>query len=334
MRAYRLLLIPLFALLSGCNYLHFGKAPLPADQTVVARENAELQVEKKILKEELALARRETAVLRSTLESGKLGAGNDALTARLTETTRELAALRASYAKLDAERARLAAAPASNLNITSADSAANADLSTRLAATQEKLAESLRAYTTLIEETTGLRAEVQRVRTESNILTAQVRNLTAENDRARSALAQLNTELLAQKNAQTQATREAEAARAQLSTVLAASTATATSLGDARTQTATGVATLSAPGLPDSESPPTARLATNRERVAAAANQPVPAATGPRTHLVAPGETLQTIAKKYYGRPERWRLIYAANNAQLSLGRPLEVGTILEVPER
>ena len=152
--------------------------------------------------------------------------------------------------------------------------------------------------------------------------------------RARSALAQLNTELLAQKNAQTQATREAEAARAQLSTVLAASTATATSLGDARTQTATGVATLSAPGLPDSESPPTARLATNRERVAAAANQPAPAATGPRTHLVAPGETLQTIAKKYYGRPERWRVIYAANNAQLSLGRPLEVGTILEVPER
>lgn len=334
MRLYRLLLIPLFALLGGCNYVHFGKAPPALDETVVARENTELRTERKLLKEELALAQRETAVLRSTLENGRPGTTDAALTARLNETSRELAALRASYAKLDAERARLTAAPATNLNAATADSAATDELNTRLTATQEKLAESLRAYTTLLEETTGLRAEVQKARTESNILTAQVRNLTAENDRARAALAQLNTELLAQKDARAKATQEADAARAQLSAVLAASTAAPTSLGEARTNTAAGAAVLSAPGLPESETPPTARLATNRERIAAKAGEPAPAETGPRTHLVAPGETLETIAKKYYGRPERWRLLYAANNAQLSLGRPLKVGMILEIPER
>jgi nucleoid-associated protein YgaU len=326
MRLYRLLLLPLFAPLGGCNYVHLGKAPPAVDETAVARENTELRTERKLLQEELALAQRGTAVLRSTLDNGKPGTTDAALTARLNETSRELAALRASYAQLDAERARLTAAPATNLTAAPATTDA---LNNRLTATQEKLAESLRAYTTLLEETTGLRAEVQKARTESNILTAQVRNLTAENDRARAALAQLNTELLAQKDARAKAAQEADAARSQLSAVLAASTAAPTRLGEARTNTATGAAVLSAPGLPGSEPPPTARLATNRDRIAASAS-----GTGPRTHLVAPGETLETIAKKYFGRPERWRMVYAANNAQLSLGRPLKVGMVLDIPER
>jgi nucleoid-associated protein YgaU len=326
MRLYRLLLIPLFTLLGGCNYVHFGKAPASVDETAVTRENTALRTERKLLKEELALAQRETAVLRSTLDNSKPGTTDAALTARLNETSRELAALRASYAQLDAERARLTAAPTANL---AADSASTDALNTRLTATQDKLAESLRAYTTLLEETTGLRAEVQKARTESNILTAQVRNLTAENDRARAALAQLNTELLAQKDARAKATQETDAARAQLSAVLAASTAAPTRLAEARTNTAAGAAVLTAPGLPGSETPPTARLETSRDRIAAKAGEP-----GPRTHLVAPEETLETIAKKYYGRTDRWRLVYAANNAQLSLGRPLKVGMVLEIPER
>ena len=147
-------------------------------------------------------------------------------------------------------------------------------------------------------------------------------------------MAQLNTELLAQKDARAKASQEADAARAQLSAVLAASTAAPTNLGEARTNTAAGAAVLTAPGVPESETPPTAELATSRQRIAAKAGEPAPAETGPRTHLVAAGETLETIAKKYYGRPERWRLLYAANNAQLSLGRPLKVGMILEIPER
>jgi nucleoid-associated protein YgaU len=45
-------------------------------------------------------------------------------------------------------------------------------------------------------------------------------------------------------------------------------------------------------------------------------------------------ETLEKLALKYYGSPEKWRLLYAANNDQLSLGRPLKVGMVLKVPPR
>ncbi len=332
MRHLRLLFLPVFGLLGGCSYVHFGKVPPAAAAPALAQENLELRTEKKILQEELTLARREGQTLRAVLESGKSGAGDEALAARLGETSRELAALRASYARLEAQRATLVAAPADSL--APAESTQVADLTRRLTATEERLAESLRSYTTLREETTGLRAEVMRARTEANVLTAQVRNLTFENDRARAALAQLNTELLAQKDARAKATQEADAARIQLSVVLAAGTnAAPATLGDARADSAAGAATLSAPNLPDSDRPETARLSTSRERIAAAANEPAPDAVK-RTHVVAVGETLESIAKKYYGRPDRWRILYAANNDQLSLGRPLKVGMVIEVPDR
>eukprot|EP01035_Chromulina_nebulosa_P028604 gene28604-37801_t len=112
MRLTRLALIPLLGLLGGCTYVHFGKLPTAAGDPAVARENADLRTEKKILEQELTLARKEGETLRSVIESGKSGAGDATLAARLNETTRELATLRANYAKLDAERARLAAAPA------------------------------------------------------------------------------------------------------------------------------------------------------------------------------------------------------------------------------
>ena len=334
MRLSRLALIPLLGLLGGCTYVHFGKLPETASAPALAQENTELRTEKKILQQELTLARKEGETLRSAIESGKSAVSDVALTARLNETSRELAALRASYAKLDAERARLAAAPAS------ANSAQFAELNGRLAATEEKLAASLRSYTQLSEETAGLRTEIQRTQAENTNLTTQVQTLTTQNAEARAALAQLNTELLAQKDARARASQEADAARSQLSTVLAASrNAPAATLGEARTASATGAATLApatltAPNLPDGTPPSTARLSTSRERLAAASADPTPAEPLPRTHIVAPGETLEKLAKKFYGNAEKWRILYAANNAQLSLGRPLKVGMVLEIPER
>jgi nucleoid-associated protein YgaU len=337
-----LTLVPLLGLLGGCNYVHFGRLSSANAVTTVpalAQENAELRTEKKILQQELTLARKEGEALRSAIESGKSGATDAALTARLNETTRELATLRASYAKLDAERARLTAAPAASL-VPAAGSPELAALSSRLAETQEKLATSLHSYTTLKEETADLRVEIQQTKTANTALTTQVQSLTLQNSEARAALAQLNTELLAQKDARARASQEADAARSQLSTVLAASrTPAPANLGEARTASASGVATLApatltAPHLPDSERPATARLSTSRERIAAAAADPSLAEPPPRTHIVAPGETLEKLAKKFYGNPEKWRILYAANNAQLSLGRPLKVGMVLEIPER
>ena len=337
MRLARLLLIPLFGLLSGCNYVHIGRLPKGVADPAVVQENADLRSEKRLLQQELVLARKEGDTLRTALEAGRAGTADAALSARLNETTRELAALRASYAQLESERARLAAAPSANL-AQSASSAQTAELNTRLAATEEKLAASLRSYTLLREETEGLRTAVQRTQAENSQLTVQVQNLTAKNEDARAALAQLNTELLAQKDARARAAQEADAARSQLATVLAASrassAASATSLGSARTNSASSAATLNAPGLPDSDAPATARLSTSRERLAAAAADPTPADPEARLHTIVAGETLEKLAVKYYGNSEKWRLLYAANNDQLSLGRPLKVGMVLKIPAR
>ena len=337
MRFSRLLLLPLLGLLGGCNYVHFGRLPTAAVDPAVAQENSDLRAEKKLLQQELALTRREGDTLRAALEAGRSGPADSALSARLNETTRELATLRASYAKLESERARLAAAPAPN-PAQSATSAQTAELNSRLAATEEKLAASLRSYTLLREETEGLRTAVQRTQAENSQLTAQVQNLTAKNEDARAALAQLNTELLAQKDARARASPEADAARAQLATVLAASRASAassaTTLGAARTNSAASAATLNAPGLPDSDAPATARLSTSRERLAAAAVDPTPSEPEARLHTIVAGETLEKLAITYYGNADKWRILYVANNDQLSLGRPLKVGMVLKIPAR
>jgi len=337
MRFSRLLLLPLLGLLGGCNYVHFGRLPTVAADPAVAQENSDLRAEKKLLQQELALTRREGDTLRAALEAGRSGTADAALSARLSETTRELATLRASYAKLESERARLAVAPASNPT-QSVTTAQTEELNARLAATEEKLAASLRSYTQLREETEGLRTAVQRTQAENSQLTVQVQNLTAKNEDARAALAQLNTELLAQKDARARATQEADAARSQLATVLAASRASsapsATTLGAARTNSAASAATLNAPGLPDSEAPATARLSTSRERLAAAAADPTPGESEARLHTIVAGETLEKLAVKYYGNADKWRVLYVANNDQLSLGRPLKVGMVLKVPAR
>jgi len=69
----------------------------------------------------------------------------------------------------------------------------------------------------------------------------------------------------------------------------------------------------------------------------ATAPMPQPDATatptpGARTYVVQPGDTIESLAEKFYGRRDRWRLIYAANNLQLSGGRPLKPGMELEIP--
>src|SRR3954462_15141207 len=95
-------LLPAF---SACGYIHFGR--LPAATTAVGDGSASaysnLLTEQKILKQELALSRREGDALRAALERGP-GSGSPEVVNQLNETTRELVGLRASYAKLQAER--------------------------------------------------------------------------------------------------------------------------------------------------------------------------------------------------------------------------------------
>ena len=164
---------------SGCGFVHFGRLPeATATDATLNTTYSELSTEHKILKQELALARKEGDALRAATERGS--GGSPEITTRLNETTRELAALRASYAKVSEAKSPSAAA------------------TVKAGELEEKLAVSLRNYTQLQEENARLRSEVDRTRTENVALTEQVKSATSQNEQAQAALAQLNTELLAQ----------------------------------------------------------------------------------------------------------------------------------------
>lgn len=211
MRLHRLssCLAPLALLaLSGCGYVHVGKLPGPVTTVVgddkLLKDNSDLRAEKKILQQELALTRAQGDALRSAIENRAAdGDTSRRLTDKLSETTRDLAALRSSYAQLQAERA-------------SANPSEVADLKAKLAGTEEKLAGSLRNFTQLQEEITGLRTEVAKTRTENIALTEQVKVVTAKNTEVQLALAQLNADFLVQKETRTRAEQDALTLRTQL----------------------------------------------------------------------------------------------------------------------
>ena len=317
--------------LTGCGYVHFGRLDRPAASTnpALVAENTDLKIEKKILQEELALARREGDALRSALESR----GNDTeIAAKLRETTRELATLRADYARLQADRG-----PAANITSSATTNQAAleqiADLRTRLSTVQNSLAQSTRRQDAAEQENARLRQQLDDTRRENRALADQVQSLTVQNEQAVAALSQLNTELLAQKNARQVAEDRARATQTQLQMVLAKprDAAPVTSLADARQSTAGSArevdATLQL--AVDSDADATAILHTSPERLQQAAASAAPASH----HVVEEGDTLEKIALKYYGRADQWRKIYAANNVLLRGGRPLKPGMKLEIPE-
>lgn len=167
----------------GCGYVHFGRLPAGAvSDAKLAAAYADLSTEQKMLKQELALARKEGDALRVALERTGAGASDTSdLVARLNASSQELASLRAKTSEL--ERARAAAAEAT-VNPAKAGSA-----------TPEQAQ--------LQAENTQLRTELERARAENAELSARLA-------RSQTELAQLSADLRAQK-----------AARMQLETTLA-----------------------------------------------------------------------------------------------------------------
>lgn len=66
-------------------------------------------------------------------------------------------------------------------------------------------------------------------------------------------------------------------------------------------------------------------------RSAPAAPRPARAQPFPRKHVVAPGDTLRSLAAQYYGDPNLWELIYNANTDKIERGLPQE-GAMLTIP--
>ena len=195
--------------LSGCGYVHVGRLPEPTTTNVIGdekllQENGDLRAEKKILQQELAITRAQGDALRSAIENRAAdGDTSRRLVDRLSETTRELSLLRSNYAQLQAQRA------ANN-------PAEIAELKAKLAGAEDKLASSLRNFTQLQEEIGGLRSEVAKTRAENIALSEEVRVISAKNTEVQLALAQLNAELLVQKETRTRVEQDAATLRTQL----------------------------------------------------------------------------------------------------------------------
>lgn len=312
--------LALVLLCSGCGYVHFGRLPVPATpvgDAKLAEAFSNLTLEQKILKQELVLARREGDALRTALD--RAGGGSAAeVTARLTETTRELAVLRASYAKLQAERASAPAAPAGG--------------NTELAAVEEKLASTLRSHTQLQEENARLRRDLDRAQAENGTLASQLKTALSRHEQAQAALAQLNTELLAQKEARTRAEQAAAAMHAQLGVVMARGGTLPPSPGNTG-ESAAPAATLRIAKAPPAGASAELRVDPAQLRADPRPEDPNATAKRGRTHVVEVGDTLERIAQKYYGTGEKWSRIYAANQALLANGRPLTAGMELAIPE-
>lgn len=51
-----------------------------------------------------------------------------------------------------------------------------------------------------------------------------------------------------------------------------------------------------------------------------------------KTHTVAKGDSLESIAKKYYGDGAKWRTILDANRDKVSKPEALRIGTVLTIP--
>ncbi len=78
---------------------------------------------------------------------------------------------------------------------------------------------------------------------------------------------------------------------------------------------------------------PAPRAAANPKAKAKPKESYAPAAKASRTHVVAKGDTLQKISKKYYGTTKNWKKIYEANRKTLKGGPDeLVVGTKLIIP--
>jgi nucleoid-associated protein YgaU len=94
------------------------------------------------------------------------------------------------------------------------------------------------------------------------------------------------------------------------------------------TPAATGAAPAGASPSPDS------KPAASPSPVASPSPSPSPAAGG-ETYTVAEGDTLASIAEKFYGDPALWRPIYDANRSAIGDNPDnLKIGTTLRIPPK
>jgi LysM repeat protein len=251
---------------------------------------ASLRADNKQLSDELAAAWKESADLKSKV---------DQLTADYASLSQQL----------DAAKAQLAAKP----DVAPAPPAPEAGAAGQLADAQDKLATSLRSFTVVQDENSQLKASLDK-------LTGDNTSLGQQLDAAKASIATLQ--------AQAALTSQIEPLRNELRQAQDENNQLATENEALKTRLA-----VQAPG-PGAARPMPMRPGTPQALSAAQppppAAAPPPPAPAPKTYVVAEGDTLTKISRKFYGTSSRWADILKANHGVNE--NSLVVGSTLTIP--
>ncbi|HEY4989978.1 MAG TPA: LysM peptidoglycan-binding domain-containing protein [Opitutaceae bacterium] len=204
--------------------------------------------------------------------------------------------------QLDAAKAQTATPPPADTPPSS---------SAELTEAQDKLATSLRSYSVLQDENTALKASVDKLTSDNAALTQQL-------DAAHTSIASLQV--------QAAMTSQIDPLRTELRQAQDESSRLATENVQMRTRLAI-----------QSPSPGSSRPMPLRPGTAAAiiAETPPPAAAAApaaKTYVVAEGDTLTKISRKFYGSSSHWQEILNANHGVLKDEKSLVVGSTLKIP--
>ena len=188
------------------------------------------------------------------------------------------------------------------------------DTAKQLADVQDKLAISLRSYSVVQDENTGLKASVDK-------LTSDNLSLSQQLDAAKASIASLQV--------QAAETAQIEPLRTQLRQAQDEASQLATENEQLRTRAA-----LQAPGPGANKPAPTRPGQAAAALAAAASAEPAaaPPPPAPKTYVVAEGDTLTKIARRFYGSSARWEDILKANRDVLKDEKSLVVGSTLKIP--
>jgi LysM repeat protein len=274
----------------------------------------------------------EIAALKTAAAEAKVAPAPDAALQKENEDLKaQLASAKSMYdeqsTQLNAAKEELAAKPAPTASATAAPVASDDDTKKKLDDTQEKLEMSLHSYSLLQDENAELKKQLAQSDSDKA-------NAAAQLDAANSAITSLK--------AQAEVAKQVDSLRTQLRQTqdeLA-------SLASANEQLRTKLA-LSSPmntNLRPTPLRPGSPAAELTQTPVAAAPEPtaVPPATttattpdasaGPRTYVVAEGDTLSKIAQKFYGTASKWDVILKANHDVLKNDKSLRIGSTLKIP--
>jgi LysM repeat protein len=299
-RTIRLGLLPIALALAGSL-----RADDQAAATPPADNQASLRADNKQLTDELAAAWKESERLKAELTAAQAASAKSS--SESAELQKQLGAAQDASAKSTAEAAdlqkQLDAAKAQPP--PAADTASTADL-------QDKLTTSLRSFSVVQDENAQLKATVDK-------LTSDNASLSQQLEAARASIATLQV--------QAAATSQIEPLRTELRQAQDETSRLASENSQLRTRLA-----IQAPG-PGAKPAPTRPAQAAAAGAAAAPEQAAPPPPpAPKTYVVAEGDTLTKISRKFYGSSGRWEDILNANRDVMKDEKSLVVGSTLKIP--